>query len=137
MRRTPGWRLLTYVVAIGLSEGLLLMAHDFTEANPPSAAAPPHRAAKEQPAPVAPVNAKPVKPADFTKSVIELPATRILAAQTTPAAPAPAADIVNPKVQPGKVHWHADREAACRAARKSGKPVLLFQMMGKLDDRFC
>jgi hypothetical protein len=43
----------------------------------------------------------------------------------------------NPKVEPGKVRWHADFETACAAAEKSGKPVLLFQMMGKLDDRFC
>ena len=43
----------------------------------------------------------------------------------------------NPKVTPGKVHWHSDMEIACRASRKSGKPVLLFQMMGRLDDQFC
>ena len=43
----------------------------------------------------------------------------------------------NPKVEPGKVRWHKNFEAACAAARKSGKPVLLFQLMGKLDDRFC
>jgi hypothetical protein len=49
----------------------------------------------------------------------------------------PAAKPANPKVQPGKVRWHADFTAACRAAAKSGKPVLLFQMMGKLDERFC
>ena len=43
----------------------------------------------------------------------------------------------NPKVQPGKVRWHAGFAAACAAARTSGKPVLLFQMMGKLDEQFC
>jgi hypothetical protein len=43
----------------------------------------------------------------------------------------------NPKVEPGKVKWHADFAAACEAARKSGKPVLLFQMMGRLDQQFC
>ena len=42
-----------------------------------------------------------------------------------------------PKVAPGKVTWHATFVAACEAARKSGKPVLLFQMMGKLDEQFC
>ena len=46
-------------------------------------------------------------------------------------------EFVNPKVEPGKVVWHASFADACEAARKSGKPVLLFQMMGKLDDRFC
>ena len=53
---------------------------------------------------------------------------------TTPPMPAPAD---NPKVQPGKVKWHANFADACAAAQKSGKPVLLFQMMGKLDDQFC
>ena len=48
-----------------------------------------------------------------------------------------ATSFVNPKVEPGKVRWHRDFAAACKAAEKSGKPVLLFQMMGKLDDRFC
>lgn len=50
---------------------------------------------------------------------------------------AEAEGFVNPKVEPGKVRWHADLAAACAAAEQSGKPVLLFQMMGKLDDRFC
>jgi hypothetical protein len=45
--------------------------------------------------------------------------------------------FVNPKVQPGKVKWHKDFAAASAAAKKSGKPVLLFQMLGKLDDQFC
>jgi len=45
--------------------------------------------------------------------------------------------FVNPKVQPGKVRWHASHKDACAAAVKSKKPVLLFQMMGKLDDQFC
>jgi hypothetical protein len=45
--------------------------------------------------------------------------------------------FVNPKVEPGKVKWHADFDTACKAAAKSGKPVMLFQMMGKLDDQFC
>jgi hypothetical protein len=43
----------------------------------------------------------------------------------------------NPKVQPGKVNWHPSFASARQAAEKSGKPVLLFQMMGKLDDQFC
>jgi hypothetical protein len=47
------------------------------------------------------------------------------------------ADAGNPKVPPGQVQWHATFEAACAVAGKSGKPVLLFQMMGKLDEQFC
>ena len=43
----------------------------------------------------------------------------------------------NPKVAPGLVHWHADIAAATSAARQSGKLVLVFQLLGKLDDQFC
>jgi hypothetical protein len=43
----------------------------------------------------------------------------------------------NPKVEPGAVHWHPSMDDACKSSRESGKPVLLFQMMGKLDQRFC
>jgi hypothetical protein len=45
--------------------------------------------------------------------------------------------LANPRVKPGKVRWHRDFAAACAAAKKSGKPVLLFQMMGKLDEQLC
>jgi hypothetical protein len=72
---------------------------------------------------------------DPGKRIVELPTKRILA--RTGAAPAAPADFVNPKVEPGKVRWHADFAAACRAAAKSGKPVLLFHMMGRLDEKFC
>jgi len=78
--------------------------------------------------------AKPARPpvVDLGKGKIELPTKQLLAKQTVPA---PAFD--NPKVEPGKVRWHKTFAAACAAAQKSGKPVLLFQMMGKLDERFC
>ena len=59
-----------------------------------------------------------------------------LAAQPA-AARSAAAPFVNPRVEPGKVRWHPDFAAACRASAASGRPVLLFQMMGRLDDRFC
>jgi hypothetical protein len=75
--------------------------------------------------------------ADLRKGQIEQPTER-LAARAAPApAAAAGADFVNPKVQPGKVRWHADFDTACRAAARSGKPVLLFQMMGRLDQKFC
>ena len=48
-----------------------------------------------------------------------------------------AGEFVNPGVEPGRVRWHPTFAAACAAARLSKKPVLLFQMMGKLDDQFC
>jgi hypothetical protein len=43
----------------------------------------------------------------------------------------------NASAIPGKVHWHVDMKAACAASQKSKKPVLLFQMMGRLDQEFC
>ncbi len=43
----------------------------------------------------------------------------------------------NEKVEPGKVRWHKAIQTAMDASKASGKPVLLFQMMGHLDDRFC
>jgi len=74
------------------------------------------------------------RPLDPTKTErIELPTARLVGRGTAPAA----AESANPKVEPGKVGWHPSFAAACDASRKSGKPVLLFQMMGKLDDRFC
>ena len=37
----------------------------------------------------------------------------------------------------GLVRWHGSREAALAAARESGRPVMLFQMLGRLDEEFC
>lgn len=70
---------------------------------------------------------------DITKKRVELTAERLAALKAAMAA----VDADNPKVEPGKVQWHGSFAAACQAAAKSGKPVLLFHMMGKLDDRFC
>lgn len=39
----------------------------------------------------------------------------------------------SPRVQPGQVRWHDNFEAACTASKQSGKPVLLFQLLGRLD----
>ena len=63
----------------------------------------------------------------------------VLAAGTGLAAAEPATQgtETNAKVEPGRVHWHADFAAACAAAQNSGKPVLLFHMMGNLDRQFC
>lgn len=43
----------------------------------------------------------------------------------------------NPKVPPGLVQWKNDFEDACLASKRSEKPVLLFQVLGRLDERFC
>jgi len=94
-------------------------------------------------APVAPQPPAPAvlaRPLDFSKTLRIEPAVKnLVATASAPATPAPAASdkFVNPKVQPGKVRWHATLADACTAASKSKKPVLLFQMMGKLDDQFC
>lgn len=72
---------------------------------------------------------------DRSKSFIERPIESLLATDnlhknTT------ATDEDNPSVQPGLVKWHKDFETACTAADKSGKPVMLFQLLGKLDQRY-
>lgn len=75
--------------------------------------------------------APPVRP-DVSKALVELPARRLVvgsAPQTR--------DFVNPKVAPGKITWHPTWEAALAASARSGKPVLLFQLLGKLDQEFC
>jgi anti-sigma factor RsiW len=60
--------------------------------------------------------------------------TPVRSASENPAVENPADD--NPQVVPGKVNWHADFAAACQASKNSGKPVLLFQLLGQLDQRF-
>jgi hypothetical protein len=70
------------------------------------------------------------KAEDKRKREIEVPTEKLVARTAEPSSD-------NPKVQPGKVNWHPDLEAACQAAKQSGKPVLVFHMMGRLDDRFC
>lgn len=54
----------------------------------------------------------------------------------SPKAQAAAKDKNNPTVKPGDVKWHKDFQAACVASASSGKPVLHFQLLGKLDQRF-
>ena len=78
--------------------------------------------------------AKPV--GDRTKAlVIEKPAAKIV--KTSSAVEDKDTAFVNPKVEPGSVKWHGTFDEACEASAKSRKPVLLFQMMGNLDERFC
>jgi hypothetical protein len=73
---------------------------------------------------------------DLTKRIrVERP-IKVVVEKRSAAVAAPAA-FENPKVLPGLVRWHPTWAAACEAAGKSRKPVLLFQMMGKLDDQFC
>ena len=70
------------------------------------------------------------KPADREKERIERP-SKAVAGTSSPAA------AENPTVEPGKVKWHKTLADAQAAAEKSGRPVLLFHMMGQLDKQFC
>jgi hypothetical protein len=76
-------------------------------------------------------------PTDVSKFGVESPTKKMLAERTAPSTSSSSPGFINPKAEPGKVHWHKTFAAACAAARLSGKPVLLFQMMGNLDERFC
>ncbi len=40
-------------------------------------------------------------------------------------------------VKTGYVAWHNDIQTALEASRKSAKPLLVFQMLGRLDQEFC
>lgn len=87
---------------------------------------------------------------DVSKRMAELPLRRLipvhprlteqngeLKSSSSRPTGAGAASTGNPKTEPGKVKWHATLEQALAASRKSFKPVMLFQMLGRLDDRFC
>ena len=73
---------------------------------------------------------------DIGKFAVEGPLKAHIAASRNFPAPK-AASLENPKVLPGFVRWHSSFEAAKTAAKRSGKPILLFQLLGKLDDEFC
>ena len=78
------------------------------------------------------------KAADYSKTLRIEPAVSGLVASTAPAtAPTAPSSANNPTVEPGKVKWHKTLADAQAAAAKSGKPVLLFHMMGALDKQFC
>src|SRR5438128_2200681 len=68
--------------------------------------------------------------------VVEKPATALVAEKSAVVATRAGAGE-NPSVRPGNVTWHADFARARAASAKSGKPVLLFQMLGRLDQQFC
>ncbi|HEY9868845.1 MAG TPA: hypothetical protein V6D08_06745 [Candidatus Obscuribacterales bacterium] len=76
-------------------------------------------------------------PQDMRKMSIEAPTKRIMSSSSSTTIPISRDVFVSPKVKPGLVRWHQDFATACSAARTSGKPVMLFQMMGRLDDEFC
>ena len=76
-------------------------------------------------------------PADSRKFRVEGPIKTLMIpplarSTTTTAAAAPQAGLDAPRVA-----WHANPDAAKAAAAESKKPILLFQLLGKLDDEFC
>jgi hypothetical protein len=79
-------------------------------------------------------NSAPVAPPklDVSKELVIEKPTKALAT-----ARAATTDTNNPTVEPGKVKWHKTVADARAAAEKSGRPVLVFHMMGQLDKQFC
>jgi hypothetical protein len=90
-------------------------------------------------APATPVPATPDRRADVSKTLRIEPTVSKLVAATAPGTPVPpaAADPNNPTVEAGKVKWHKSLADARTASEKSGRPVLVFHMMGQLDKQFC
>lgn len=90
----------------------------------------------------APVQKVKPAPADRTKRDVIEPAAEAIVRNAQPpeaaaaeeSTAAPADD--NPRVEPGKVQWHDGVDAAIVAAKSSGKPVLVFHLLGQLDQRF-
>lgn len=79
-------------------------------------------------------------PPDVSKMRIERSAKLLIRNSSTPALKSSVKRHSIAKknyVKPGLVKWHQDLGAARRASKKSGKPLLVFHMMGRLDDRFC
>jgi hypothetical protein len=82
-------------------------------------------------------------PVDLTKkTVVEKDTSRVVQGsaeieRAVAALRAAQPDANNPTVAPGKVKWHKTLADAQAASAKSGKPVLLFHMMGQLDKQFC
>jgi len=71
--------------------------------------------------------------------IADRPASVLASPPAIPSVKAPdrSAESDNPRVAPGLVHWHPSQSEAQAACERSGKPVLLFHMMGQLDRQFC
>ena len=57
--------------------------------------------------------------------------------QGSPKTEGAAPEASTTKTAPGLIRWHDSIEAATLASRTSGRPVLRFQLLGRLDERFC
>ena len=60
-----------------------------------------------------------------------------LAAGCSQPAPTPAKAPAPPPAPTTKVRWHSSFDRALLASAESGRPVMLFQLLGNLDDEFC
>lgn len=60
---------------------------------------------------------------------------RVPTNQRVPTIPSAAVED-NPAVQPGIVRWHPNLQLASNKSAQAGKPVLLFHLLGNLDQRF-
>jgi hypothetical protein len=78
----------------------------------------------------------PKQPVDVGKDIIELPPKRLLVEASNKAAREGVTDREFKKVAPGKVQWHKDYATAVGKSKLSNKPVLLFQLLGQLDEEF-
>ncbi len=78
--------------------------------------------------------------ADSPKRIVEAPIESLLKPPGRPdpanSSPQVSTPPSNPRVKPGNVKWHASLADACVASERSNKPVLLFHLLGKLDERF-
>jgi len=77
---------------------------------------------------------EPAKP-DRGKSLAETPVEEVV--KDTRGGSLPRGGRENPTVEAGAVRWHENLAAARAASVKSGRPVLLFQLLGRLDQEFC
>ena len=73
---------------------------------------------------------------DVSKKIFEAPVRKLIKGWGKHTKPDLHKIVDNPKTQPGLVQWHQNWEQALRASTNSGKPVLLFQLLGNLDQRF-
>jgi hypothetical protein len=82
-------------------------------------------------------------PPDLRKAIIEVPLKRTI--RSSAATPAPVLEekviAIGPdgtqKCVPGKVHWVKNFEQAKSLSATTDRPVLMFAMLGNLDDKFC
>lgn len=83
----------------------------------------------------------PIRP-DMSKMRVEMPVkSLLLTPEALKSEKLPAVETAKKetkkKVKPGSVIWYPTTAQAKRNSLLSGKPVLVFQLMGFLDDRFC